>query len=62
MKAYEIWDDENQLSIGVLQYFDKEQRYIIELQENLDEWTAPLLFTNYVKRGIYTIPRQESYL
>ena len=50
MKAYEIWDDENQLSIGVLQYFDKEQRYIIELQENLDEWTAPLLFTNYVKR------------
>ena len=49
MKAYEIWDDENQLSIGVLQYFDKEQRYIIELQENLDEWTAPLLFTNYVK-------------
>ena len=62
MKAYEIWDDENQLSIGVLQYFDKEQRYIIELQDNLDEWTAPLLFTNYVKRGIYTIPRQESYL
>ncbi len=62
MKIYEILDKESHLSIGVLQYYEKEQTYIIELQDNLDEWTAPLLFTNYVKRGIFTIPRQESYL
>lgn len=62
MKAYEIWDGENNRSIGILQYYEKEKNYIIELQEDLDEWTAPLLFTSFVCRGIYTIPRQESFL
>lgn len=62
MKIYEIWDEENNRPIGILQYYEKEKSYIIELQEDLDEWTAPLLFASFVQQGIYTMPRQESYL
>lgn len=62
MKIYEIMDSENNLSIGVLQYFEKERACVIELQEYLDEWNAPLLFTSFVKKNIYTIPRDISFL
>ena len=62
MRIFEIIDEEINLSIGVLLYFSKEKSFIIELQKNLDEWTAPLLFTSFVKRNIYTIPREESLM
>ncbi len=62
MRIYEIWDGESDLPVGILQYFEKERTYIIELQDYLDEWTALLLFSSFVRRGIYTMPRQESYL
>jgi hypothetical protein len=62
MKIFEMIDEENALSIGVLLYYEKEHTYIIELQDSLDEWTAPLLFASYVKKNIYTIPREISFL
>lgn len=62
MKIYEIYDEENELSIGVLIYYEKEKSYIIELQTNLDEWTSPLLFTAYIKQNIYTIPKEIAFL
>lgn len=62
MKIFEIVDEENEISIGVLLYYEKEGTYIIELQDYLDEWTAPLLFASYVKKKIYTIPRTISFL
>ena len=62
MKIFEIIDAELELSMGVLLYYKKEKTCIIELQEYLDEWTAPLLFTSYVKQHIYTIPRDISRL
>lgn len=62
MKIYEIFDDENKISIGVLLYYEKQRSFIIELQDNLDEWSAPLLLTSFVKKGIYTIPREISLL
>lgn len=62
MKIYEIIDEENKLSVGTLLYYEKERTCIVELQEYLDEWTAPLLFTSHVKRGIFTIPRDFSFL
>lgn len=46
----------------LLFYYEKEKNCIVELPEYLDEWTAPLLFTSYVKRKIYTIPRGISSL
>ncbi|SFU66209.1 hypothetical protein SAMN05216540_105166 [Butyrivibrio sp. M55] len=60
MKVYEIYDEENQIDIGVLLYYEKSNVYIIELRSELDEWSAPLLFSSFVKKGIYTIPREAS--
>ena len=62
MKIFEIIEEDNGLSIGVLLYYEKEKTFIIELREGLDEWTAPLLLTSYVNKGIFTIPRDISYL
>lgn len=62
MKIYEIYDDDNNRSVGVLLYYPKEKAYIVELENDLDEWTAPLLFTAFVKKGIFTMPRDASYL
>lgn len=60
MKAYEIKDYESEINIGVLLYYEQEKDFIIELESNLDEWTVPLLFSSYLKSGIYTIPRDIS--
>lgn len=62
MKAYDIIDSEEGLSIGCLLYFEKEKSFIIECQSYLDEWTAPLIFANIVKGGNYTISRELSHL
>lgn len=48
MKIYEILDEENRSSVGVLLYYEKKREFIVELQESLDEWTAPLLFSGLV--------------
>ncbi len=62
MKAFEILDSENSLFIGTLLYYEREQSFIIELDDSLDEWTAPFLFTSFVKNGVFTIPREISLL
>ncbi len=62
MRIFEIFDEENNLSIGVLLYYEREHTFIIELQEYLDEWTAPLHFSYLVKDGIYTVPRELSIM
>ncbi len=60
MKIFEIFDEENHIDIGTLLYFERKKIFIIELMDNLDEWTAPLIFSNFVTRGIYTIQREFS--
>ena len=62
MKIFEILDEENSLSIGVLLYYEKSHTYIIELSETLDEWSAPLLFTRFIREKSYTIPRDVSLM
>lgn len=62
MKYYEIIDDDLKESVGTLIYYEKEKACIIELEEFLDEWTAPLLFSGLVKKGIYTIPKEISLM
>ena len=62
MKIYEILDEENRISIGVLLYYEKEKTCVIELKDDLDEWNAPLLLASYVKKKTYTIPRDISFL
>lgn len=61
MKIFKIIDEENDLLSGVLLYYEKSRTAIIELPEYLDEWNAPLLFTGYIKKKIYTIPRDMSF-
>ncbi len=60
MKSFDIFDTENSRSLGTLLCYEREKTFIVELMEDTDEWTAPLLFTAYVKKGIYTIPREVS--
>ncbi len=62
MKAYDILDSELQTSVGVLLYYEKDDAFIIELQDDLTEWNAPLLFADYVKHGVFTVQREESRL
>jgi hypothetical protein len=62
MKIYKILDEDNDILIGTLLYFEKQKDFIIELPEYLDEWTAPLLFSSFAKEKIYTIPREISFL
>ena len=60
MKIFDIFDEENSRSAGTLCCFGSD--FIIELCPDLDEWNAPLLFTGFVRKGIYTIPRDISLL
>jgi len=62
MRLYKIVDEEQNLLIGTLLYYEKAQDFIIELNDELDEWNAPLLLTSFVKKGIFTIPRDISFL
>ena len=62
MRTFEIIDDDTKLSVGTLLYYDRERTFIIELEEYLDEWNAPLLLTAYVKKGIFSIPRDISLM
>ena len=57
MKTYEITDIERREAIGMLLYYEREKTFIAELKDDLDEWTAPLLFAGLVKKNIYTVPR-----
>ncbi len=62
MKIFEIIDGDKEKTAGALLYFEKERTCIVELQEYLDEWSAPFLFASYVKNKVYTIPRAVSAL
>ena len=56
MKVFAIWDDdwENKTPIGYLFCYEKENAFMIELNSELDEWNAPLLFSSFVKKNIYS--------
>ena len=64
MRAFAIYDEdlERKDEIGFLLYYDRTESFIIELRDDLTEWTAPLLYSSLVKKGIYTIPKDFSKL
>ena len=64
MKTYAIYDEDWKMKcpIGYLYYYDKCNEFIIELNRELDKWEAPLLFSSYVEKSIYTIPKEVSML
>ena len=62
MKIFEIIDEESSTYIGCLICYEKSEDYAVELVDDIDEWTAPLLFDKYVREREYTIPRKASRL
>lgn len=60
MKIFQIIDSDTGFSPATLLYAEKEKDFIIELKEELDEWSAPLLFSGLVKKGVFTVPRDIS--
>lgn len=64
MKIYAIYDKEiyRNMALGYLFYYEKANEYIIELNDCLDEWEAPILFQGLVKKKIYTVPKDISLL
>lgn len=64
MKSYAIYDkDLDRASpIGYLFYYEKAKGFIIELQKDLDEWEAPLLFQKSVREKKYTISNEISLM
>lgn len=64
MRIFAIHDKEIELNncIGYLLFYERSNEFIIELHSDLDEWTAPLLFSSLVKKEIYTIPKDISRL
>lgn len=54
MKIFAIRDD-NDIKckdLAYLIYYEKEQRFYVEVPDGIDEWEAPLLISSFVKRGI----------
>ena len=64
MKIYAIYDKEKDwdMAIGYLFYYEKANEYIIELNDCLNEWEAPILFQGLVNKGIYTVPKDIALL
>lgn len=64
MRIFSIIDKEGRrkTTLGYLLCYEKAKQFVVELDSNLDEWTAPVLFQGLVKRGIYTIPSDISRL
>ncbi len=60
MRIFAIMDTERAENLGTLLYYEKEKTFIVELKKDLDEWTAPLMFSGYVKKNVFTIPRQDA--
>ena len=62
MKIYEMINEDNNTIVGVLLYYEKEKSFLIELDDTLDEWSLPFLFSPLVKKGIHTIGREFSLM
>lgn len=60
MKSFEIYDSDLDRAIGVLLYYEKERSFIVELLDDLDEWSAPLHFVKDVTMGRFTASREQS--
>ena len=55
-KVFEIRDaaSDNRL-LGILFYYRRQGRFYAELMPDLDEWSAPFIFSHFVKNGVFSI-------
>ena len=59
MKHFRIYDQDNQIEIGTLLYYEGDRAFIIELREELDSWTAPLMFAGEEIRFVVSDGRNQ---
>lgn len=57
MKIFAIRDETDRAGkdLAWLLYYDKEQRFYIELPDSADEWDTPLLLASFLKKGERTV-------
>ncbi len=56
MTVFEIRDKARKGSLlGYLFYYDRSRRFFTELLSDTDAWTCPFIFSDLVKKGIYSI-------
>lgn len=57
MKIFAIRDEADQAKkdLAWLLYYEKEQRFYIELPDSADEWDTPLLLASFLKKGERTV-------
>ena len=56
MVVFEIRDKARKSCLlGYLFYYERSKRFFAELLSETDEWTCPFIFSDYVKKGIYSI-------
>ncbi len=57
MKIFAIRDEsmQEQADLAYLLYYETEKRFYIELPQEADSWTTPLLLSSFVKKGERTV-------
>ena len=57
MQVYKMIDDSiyKDRLLGYLFYYERSNLFFAELLSDIDEWTAPFMFTGFVRRGCYSI-------
>ncbi|MCR4929915.1 MAG: DUF2442 domain-containing protein [Lachnospiraceae bacterium] len=61
MTVFEIRDKAREKSLlGYLFYYERSKRFYTELSSETDEWTCPFIFSDYVRKGIYSIDSERS--
>ncbi len=56
MVVFEIHDKAAQgLLLGYLFYYERSKRFFSEILGEMDEWSAPFIFSGHIKKGIYSI-------
>ena len=57
MKVYAIRDAflDDRRDLAWLIWYEKEQKFIIEISEKTDSWSAPFMLASFVEKGIHTV-------
>jgi len=55
MKTYVIKNDYDNLEIGYLIYYEIDRKFYVELNEDIDCWDLPIIFSHFREKGALTV-------